>query len=255
MDLEFRLLEADEIDCRIAQCNEYGVQILLYKDARCDQNILDEKVGALNWQRKHTRDNANCIVGIWDEDKKQWVEKEDTGTESFTEAEKGLASDSFKRACFNWGIGRELYTAPQMFVKKENLKKHEQKNGKWICRDSFKVTDIKYQDKKIVYVQILNISNGTPINFGKNTDPKPAPAEKPKAEAKKAEDIANLQISKEKAEALASKAVADNIPLGCIVALYGVKDIESMTEKQHKNCIDNWEKVKERAATWKQPAN
>ncbi len=90
--------------------------MLLYKDARCDQNVLDEAVGPYNWQRSHNRDNANCIVSIWDEKKGQWISKEDTGTESRTEAEKGLASDSFKRACFNWGIGRELYTAPAIWV-------------------------------------------------------------------------------------------------------------------------------------------
>ena len=112
MKLKFRLLEANEIDVRLATVSEKGVSLLLYKDARCDMNILDETVGAMNWQRNHARDNANCIVSIWDDEKKQWISKEDTGTESFTEKEKGLASDSFKRACFNWGIGRELYTAP-----------------------------------------------------------------------------------------------------------------------------------------------
>lgn len=100
----FRLLRADEIECRVATVKEKGCSVLLYKDARCDQNILDETVGNMNWQRKHSRDNANCTVGIWDTEKKMWVEKEDTGTESFTEKEKGLASDSFKRACFNWGM-------------------------------------------------------------------------------------------------------------------------------------------------------
>ena len=122
MKLEFRKLKADEIDVRVGTviktANYSGVSLLLYKDARVDQNILDETVGAMNWQRRHVRDNANCIVSIWDDDKKQWVEKEDTGTESNTEAEKGLASDSFKRACVNWGIGRELYTAPKNLLVK-----------------------------------------------------------------------------------------------------------------------------------------
>lgn len=102
--MEFRLLRADEIDARIASCGNWGVSLLLYKDARCDQNILDETVGCMNWMRHHSRDNANCIVSIWDAEKQQWIEKEDTGTESNTEKEKGLASDSFKRACFNWGM-------------------------------------------------------------------------------------------------------------------------------------------------------
>jgi len=112
----FRYLRADEVELRVSTCNANGFSLLLYKDARCDQNILDETVGPMNWQRHHSRENANCIVSIWDEDKRMWVEKEDTGTESFTEKEKGLASDSFKRACFNWGIGRELYTAPFIWI-------------------------------------------------------------------------------------------------------------------------------------------
>ena len=105
---QFRTLRKDEIDVRIGTIKKdgSGLSLLLYKDARCDQSILDETVGPMNWQRHHSRDNANCIVSIWDEDKRMWVEKEDTGTESRTEREKGLASDSFKRACFNWGIGR-----------------------------------------------------------------------------------------------------------------------------------------------------
>ena len=112
----FRYLTADEIECRVATVSEKGCSLLLYKDARCDMNILDETFGPMNWRRSHTRDNANCIVSIWDDEKQQWIDKEDTGTESFTEKEKGLASDSFKRACFNWGIGRELYTAPFIWI-------------------------------------------------------------------------------------------------------------------------------------------
>ena len=85
--LEFRDLRADEIECRIATVKEgKGMSLLLYKDARCDMNILDETVGAFNWQRSHSRDNANCVVSIWDDEKKQWVSKEDVGTESNTEA-------------------------------------------------------------------------------------------------------------------------------------------------------------------------
>ena len=97
MELKFRDLRADEIDCRVNVQRDNGISLLLYKDARCDMNILDETVGALNWQRRHLRDNANCIVSIWDTDKEQWISKEDTGTESKTEAEKGLASDSLSQ--------------------------------------------------------------------------------------------------------------------------------------------------------------
>ena len=154
--MKFRLLRADEIDARISICTEKGIVLLLYKDARCDQNILDETVGPMNWQRHHSRDNANCIVSIWDEQKKQWIEKEDTGKESFTEREKGLASDSFKRACFNWGIGRELYTAPNIYVSADKMNIYE-KNGKYATYDKFYVEKIAYDDnRQITGIAIKN---------------------------------------------------------------------------------------------------
>ena len=176
MKSTFRDLRADEIDCRIAMVKANGLSLLLYKDARCDMNILDETVGPYNWQRTHSRDNANCTVSLWDDEKKQWISKEDTGTESNTEAEKGLASDSFKRACFNWGIGRELYTAPFIWVDASlcNMDK-----GK--CYDKFKVTDIKIEDKKIIYLQIVNEKTGSVVFetgkklSGQKSAPNPAP--------------------------------------------------------------------------------
>ena len=152
----FRLLHADEIEARVATVNENGCSLLLYKDARCDMNILDETVGAMNWMRSHTRDNANCIVSIWDKDKEQWISKEDTGTESFTEKEKGLASDSFKRACFNWGIGRELYTAPFIWIPADKVNL-SQKNGKYTTYDKFVVEAIRYDEKR--QISALAIKN------------------------------------------------------------------------------------------------
>ena len=163
--LEFRLLRADEIEARIATCNQWGVSVLLYKDARCDMNILDETVGCLNWQRHHSRDNANCIVSIWDESKQQWIEKEDTGTESNTEAAKGIASDSFKRACFNLGIGRELYTSPRIFVKANQLETLEGNGNRYTCKDTFDVTNISYEDRKIVSVTLKNTKTGKLLTF------------------------------------------------------------------------------------------
>lgn len=162
--LEFRTLEAHEIDCRIATINQKGLSLLLYKDARVDQNILDEKVGSMNWMRHHSRDNANCIVSIWDEDKQQWIEKEDTGTESFTEKEKGLASDSFKRACFNWGIGRELYSAPFIWIPADKAEVKQGGNGKWQCYDKFVVEKILYDDNRnIVALSIINQTKNTRV--------------------------------------------------------------------------------------------
>ena len=162
--MEFRDLKADEIDVRVATINEKGATLLLYKDARVDMDILDETVGSMNWQRKHLRDNANCIVEIWDSEKKQWIAKEDTGTESFTEKEKGLASDSFKRACFNWGIGRELYTAPFIWIPASKMTMYEtglkdtKGKPKLATKDNFFVEKIRIENKVITGLAIINNS-------------------------------------------------------------------------------------------------
>lgn len=156
---KFRDLRADEIECRIGQINKQGkgLSLLLYKDARCDMAILDETVGALNWQREHyeVKGNMYCKVSIWDAEKNTWVWKSDCGTESNTEAQKGEASDSFKRACVNWGIGRELYTSPFIWVP-ANLCRLE--NGK--CFDKFEVRDMVVKDKVITGLSIINASTG-----------------------------------------------------------------------------------------------
>lgn len=157
----FRTLKADEIEVRVSQIDKNWCTLLLYKDARVDQNILDETVGCMNWQKRYVRDNANCIVGIWDDEKKQWIEKEDTGTESFTEAEKGLASDSFKRACFNWGIGRELYTSPSIFIFPKNDIKYKN-NGKEV-NEFFEYKDGKYTTKTRFYVDYIDYDENRKI--------------------------------------------------------------------------------------------
>lgn len=180
MELKIRALRSDEVECRVAQVGKETegdklpwITALLYKNARCDMAILDETVGPMSWQRHHSRDNANCIISIWDEEKGQWIEKEDTGTESNTEAEKGIASDSFKRAGFNWGIGRELYTAPLIFIphygkdEKENYKV-KSVNGKIVPDISLEVTCMKVENGEIVGLNIENKKkNRTVFAWGK----------------------------------------------------------------------------------------
>lgn len=179
---QFRLLRADEIDCRIGNISKdgKGLSLLLYKDARCDMTILDETFGPFGWQRHHSRDNANCTVSIYDIEKNEWIEKEDVGTESNTEAIKGLASDSFKRACVNWGIGRELYTAPFIWIP-ANLCSIQDKK----CYDKFRVVEIGYDDLgNINKLIIANDTRGIDVYFyhktaGKVNAPSPDPAPKP----------------------------------------------------------------------------
>ena len=161
--MEFRDLTREEIDVRIQSVKPNGLALLLFKDARVDMNILDETVGPECWQREHyeCKGNLFCRVGICVETKKgeaifpEWVWKSDCGTESNTEAQKGEASDSFKRACFNWGIGRELYTSPFIWIPAD---KCDINNGK--CYDKFEVEKIVIENKRIMAIAIKNISKG-----------------------------------------------------------------------------------------------
>ena len=185
---KFRTLKADELDCRVGTCNEKGFTLLLYKDARCDQNILDETVGAENWQRDHkeVKGNLYCGVSIWDETKKQWITKWDCGVESNTEKEKGEASDSFKRACFNWGIGRELYTSPFVYIKGNTEKNNKGKDVPTFR--SITVKEIEYNDGKITKLTI--IGDGEIIyTFNSKSDKNPELSFEEKVEKAKAYTI------------------------------------------------------------------
>ena len=152
--MEIRTLRADEIECRVQQVKTNGCVLLLYKDARCDMRILDEVFGIDGWEREHQVVNGNlyCTVRVWSEKRNQWISKQDVGTESNTEKQKGEASDSFKRACFNIGIGRELYSAPFIWI---SLGKGEisEKNGR--CSLDYKV---KFEVKEIEYDEHREIS-------------------------------------------------------------------------------------------------
>ena len=152
----FRDLRADEIEVRVGQIKENGLSLLLYKNARCDMAILDETVGPENWQREHyeCKGNLFCRVGIKCDG--EWVFKSDCGTEPNTEKEKGEASDSFKRACFNWGIGRELYTPIFIWIPNNENYKSYTSNGKIKTYDKFVIEKIKIENKRIVGLAIRN---------------------------------------------------------------------------------------------------
>ena len=142
---EIPLLTANDVECRIKKITNEGAVLLLYKTARVDMRILDEVYGVMNWQRRHEVINGNlfCTISVWDSEKSQWVNKQDVGTESNAEAEKGQASDAFKRAGFAWGIGRELYDAPFIWI-----------SGKVSKYDRFHVTDIQYDREKQAFTRL-----------------------------------------------------------------------------------------------------
>lgn len=163
-----RLLKAEEIECRISVINEKGLSLLLYKDARVDQRILDETFGAFGWKRSHQCIDGNlyCTVEVLDRESGQWISKQDVGTTGYTEKEKSQASDSFKRACFNWGIGRELYSAPFIWIPaaKTNIQK---KGDKYFSNERFSVSAISFNDnREIVSLEITDSHGQTVYTLG-----------------------------------------------------------------------------------------
>lgn len=167
--IKFRDLKASEIECRAAMVRPKGVQLLLYKDARCDMRILDETMGPENWQKEfyehkgtlfcrvgiHTRRDFQTVVNPYDE----WVFKADAGEPSNMSAQNGEASDAFKRACTNWGIGRELYTSPFIWVPADKCE-ISQAGQKVVCRDHFSVAKIQIEDGEITGLRIQNDTKG-----------------------------------------------------------------------------------------------
>lgn len=162
MNSIFRALRHDEIECRVAKVTDKGCQILLYKDARCDMNILDEAVGVENWQARFYEQKGIlfCSLGInvnynHPEKPERWIWKDDAGAESNVEEEKGNASDARKRAGFAFGIGRELYTAPFIWIKRED---YDTVEGNKNPKDRFTVDALTVEDGIITGVEIVNAS-------------------------------------------------------------------------------------------------
>lgn len=202
MSGRFRPLEAEDIEIRVAQATQKGVSLLLYKTARTDANVLDELLGEEGWQNDFRVIDGVLFggIGIKSADG-EWIWKWDCGTESNTEKEKGEASDAFKRAGFKWGIGRELYTAPFVWVGSDKCKMQQnERTQKWETRDRFRVSKIAYDGGKIASLTIENSTKGCDVFWyerpgskvkHENPDDEPwtphvAPKETPAAPARQA---------------------------------------------------------------------
>lgn len=171
-----RLLKANEIEVKVKQVFDTGCVALLYKTARTDMDILDETFGADNWQCEYEeiKGNMYCKIGVWSNDKAQWIWKQDCGIESREDGEgnekKGEASDAFKRAGFKWGIGRELYTAPFIWISSDVIKIEVNKNGKPSTKEKFSVSKIQYnENREIIALEIVNSKNKTVFTFNTKT--------------------------------------------------------------------------------------
>ncbi len=231
---KIRLLNAEEIECRVGTISEKGLSLLLYKDARVDMKILDEAYGAKNWQREHVMigNCLYCIVKIWDESKKQWISKMDVGTKSYTESEKGEASDSFKRACFSVGIGRELYTAPFIWISssKVNITK---KNDRYVACDKFKVIDISYTESREISGLVICNQKGQEI-YRMN-------------QLKQADGMTD-QTAQMHRNTINRELERTGVALDAVLLRYGVNSVQEMDEATYKKAIAGLKRTKTKAA-------
>lgn len=171
-----RKLKADEIECRVAQVGAKGCSLLLYKTARVDRSILDEAHKDL-WQNDFKVIDGKMYggIGIYQKDLHEWIWRWDCGTESNTEAEKGQASDCFKRAGFKWGIGIELYSAPFIWA---NIEIEKNDKGKYQLRDKFKkfyVSSIGYAENGNINSLVIDDEKGNQIYSMKTKEKKKEP--------------------------------------------------------------------------------
>ena len=257
MELKFRTLRADEIEARVSTVSEKGCSLLIYKDSRVDQNLLDETVGPLNWQRDHKMigDRLYSTVSIYDDAKGEWISKTDVGTESYTEKEKGQASDSFKRACFNWGIGRELYTAPFIWIKAGDVKIEPKGNG-FTTRDSFRVSSIGYdENRRINSLQIIKVdkwgdNHKVVFEFGnalfaqdkkpakKTTKKKAEPKAEPKPKPIPEDTSAPVLATYDQRKTLYDLCQTVYVDYNKLLAKVGCTDPKQLTAEQHAAALN-----------------
>lgn len=237
-----RLLRADEIECRVGVVNEKGLSLLLFKDARVDQKILDETFTPFGWRRTHQSIDGNlyCTVEIWDEEKRQWIAKQDVGTTSYSEKEKGQASDSFKRACFNWGLGRELYTAPFIWIS-AGIASIRQKGDRYITTDRFSVDSISYnEEREINGLVILNGKRDKVFELKQEAETQKKREAKKKTETK---DIAETQR-----KVLEEELDRTGVTIEAVMERYQIERLEDMTPEIYEKALQGLKKTKTKAA-------
>lgn len=222
----YGLLTADDIECRVQQISAKGLSLLLYKNARVDAQKLDAAVGPENWQCKfyECKGTLFCSVGV--KNIAEWVWKDDAGAPSNMESQKGEASDAFKRACFKHGIGRELYTAPFIWLTPDGA--NITANGqKYVCYDRFRVTEIAYDLDRICYLEIYNEKMKKIVYTWGNKS-------------------AGEKISKKDALILVNTLESEGINVNAVWELYKVRSATDLSANQMTNIKTHLGELKER---------
>ena len=261
-----RLLRADEIECRAASVSEKGVSLLLYKDARVDQRILDETFGLFGWRRSHQCIGGNlyCTVEVYNKETGEWIAKQDVGTNGEQQKEKSQASDSFKRACFNWGIGRELYSAPFIWIPASKTVILKEGN-KYRCNEHFHVSSIAYSaGREITGLVIVDGNNQTVYEMNqesagktakretgrKQAEPQgvgmPQSGEVKKSTGKQVEKAPS--VSAEQMDSLEKELQRTGVAMDAVKERYQIESPENMPEEIYRKVMNALAKTKSKVA-------
>lgn len=240
-----RLLKADEIECRVGSINEKGVSLLLYKDARVDQRILDETFGPFSWKRSHEMIDGDlyCTVSVFDAEYDMWVSKQDVGVSANAEKEKSRASDAFKRACVNWGIGRELYSAPFIWLDAAKAKvQRKERNGKdyFYTNERFSVASISYDEEKrsITSLRVVNQRGEAVFCYGAQAENQQE--NEPKAMIR--------GITARQKTSLDKQLERTGVNIRAVLDRYHISGMEDMTPDIYKNAMNDLKKTADKAA-------
>ncbi len=250
-----RLLKADEIECRISMINEKWLSLLLYKDARVDQRILDETFGAFGWKRSHQCIDGNlyCTVEVFDKETMQWIAKQDVGTMGYTEKEKSQASDSFKRACFNWGIGRELYSAPFIWIPAGKvsiqMKEGSNKEKRYYCNDRFSVISITYNNDREIAGLVINNDKDQIVYELKAKADMGSRKEKVEPKGKKESGQQKQEpkkegISKEQMDSLQAELDRTGVTMETVQGRYQIQEPQSMSRELYGRVMSALKRTK-----------
>jgi hypothetical protein len=143
---------------------------------------------------------------------------------------KGEASDSFKRACFNLGIGRELYTAPFIWITPDKVNITE-KDGRYTTTDRFAVESIGYSDDgNINKIVIINTKKGIVAYQWEKND-----------------TILSEKIKAKDVKALQAKITQKGVKTESVCKRYSVNDISELTFAQFTQAMATLEKQEDKA--------
>ena len=232
-----RLLRAEEIECRVGTISAKGLSLLLFKDARVDQKLLDETFTPMGWRRSHQEIGGKlyCTVSVWDKEKEQWIDKQDVGTMGNSEKEKSQASDSFKRACFNWGIGRELYTAPFIWIPADRVRITA--NGeRFSTSERFQVASISYSGEREISALSIEDSKGKKVYDYKIKQPGWRMSELGKG------------IQTDQMTALEKELERTGVALEAVLERYRIGNSKELTPEMYQDAMNGLKKSKSRTA-------